>query len=72
MYSCQGLTVHTDRLGIETNYVMFSKKSIFTRKCTLPYYSTGFFFFLSWERNLLDVLYNKTAMISIQINDEAI
>ena len=47
MYSCQRLTVHTDRLGIETNYVMFSKRSIFTHKCTIPYYSTVFF--LAWK-----------------------
>lgn len=69
MYSCQRLTVHTDRLGIETNYIMFSKRSIFTHECR---YLIIALFFLSLEKSLLDVLCNEAAMISIQTDDEAI
>lgn len=61
MCSCQRLTVHTDRLGTETNYIMFSKRSIFTLSYKIPYYSTVFFLSLG----NLDVLCNKAAMINI-------
>lgn len=68
--SCQRLTVHTDRLGIETNYIMFSRRSIFTREWKIPYYSPDFS--KLEKKSLLAVLCNKAAAMSVHTSDEAI